>query len=245
MWDKRLVAGALALTVLGGCATYGGQRDPYVTRRDRTAKGAGIGAAAGAAGAVLAGKREADEILVGAAIGAVVGGGIGAYMDAQQEKLARIPGTSVERVDEETLLVHFDSDVLFAVDSAALSGSARSNLDQVAGVVNEFDKTAVVIQGHTDSTGSEEHNQGLSERRASSVENYLADRGVDPRRLAALGYGENAPGGLQRHRLGPPAEPARRHHAARARGLAGKGRLSRASSARARAAPAPSRSRRG
>ncbi len=193
MGKTRAMAGALALVALGGCATFGGQRDPYVTRRDRTVKGAGIGAAAGAAGAVLAGKREADEILAGAAIGAVVGGGIGAYMDAQQEKLARIPGTSVERVDEETLLVHFDSDVLFAVDSAALSGGARANLDDVAGVVNEFDKTAVVVQGHTDSTGSEEHNQGLSERRASSVENYLVDRGVDPRRLAALGYGETAP----------------------------------------------------
>jgi outer membrane protein OmpA-like peptidoglycan-associated protein len=207
MWNEKLVAGTLALVVFAGCATYGGQRDPYVTRRDRTVKGAGIGAAAGAAGAILAGKREADEILAGAAIGAVVGGGIGAYMDAQQEKLARIPGTTVERVDDETLLVHFDSDVLFAVDSAALSGSARSNLDQVSQVLNEYNKTAVVVQGHTDSTGSEQHNQELSERRASSVENYLVDRGVDPKRLAALGYGETAPvasndtaGGRQQNR---------------------------------------------
>jgi len=207
MWNEKLVAGTLALVVLAGCATYGGQRDPYVTRRDRTVKGAGIGAAAGAVGAVLAGKREADEILAGAAIGAVVGGGIGAYMDAQQEKLARIPGTTVERVDDQTLLVHFDSDVLFAVDSSALSGSARSNLDQVSEVLNEYNKTAVVVQGHTDSTGSEQHNQELSERRASSVENYLVDRGVDARRLAALGYGETAPvasndtaGGRQQNR---------------------------------------------
>lgn len=206
MRNEKLVAGTLALVVLAGCATYG-QRDPYVTRRDRTVKGAGIGAAAGAVGAVLAGKREADEILAGAAIGAVVGGGIGAYMDAQQEKLARIPGTTVERVDDQTLLVHFDSDVLFSVDSSALSGSARSNLDQVSEVLNEYNKTAVVVQGHTDSTGSEQHNQELSERRASSVENYLVDRGVDARRLAALGYGETAPvasndtaGGRQQNR---------------------------------------------
>jgi outer membrane protein OmpA-like peptidoglycan-associated protein len=128
-------------------------------------------------------------------------------MDAQQEKLARIPGTTVERVDDQTLLVHFDSDVLFAVDSSALSGSARSNLDQVSDVLNEYNKTAVVVQGHTDSTGSEQHNQELSERRASSVENYLVDRGVDPKRLAALGYGETAPvasndtaGGRQQNR---------------------------------------------
>jgi outer membrane protein OmpA-like peptidoglycan-associated protein len=114
-------------------------------------------------------------------------------MDAQQEKLARIPGTTVERVSEDTLLVHFDADVLFAVDSALLTPTSRSALDEVAGVLNEYAKTAVIVQGHTDSTGSEQHNQELSERRADAVKNYLAGRGVDGERMAALGYGEGAP----------------------------------------------------
>jgi outer membrane protein OmpA-like peptidoglycan-associated protein len=183
------VAATLVLTLTAGCATYGSAQ-PRTTRRDKTAKGAGIGAAAGAAGAILAGKREADEILAGAAIGAAIGAGVGVYMDAQEEKLARIPGTSVERVSDDTLLIRFDSDVLFAVDSAALTGSARSTLDGVAAVINEYDKTAVVVQGHTDSTGSEQHNQELSDRRANSVRGYLVDRGVDDGRLAAIGYGE-------------------------------------------------------
>ncbi len=186
------VAATLVLTLSAGCATYGAAQ-PRSTRRDKTAKGAGIGAAAGAAGAVLAGKREADEILAGAAIGAAVGAGVGLYMDAQEEKLARIPGTSVERLSDDTLLIRFDSDVLFAVDSAALTGAARSSLDEVAGVINEYDKTAVVVQGHTDSTGSEQHNQELSDRRANSVRGYLVDRGVDDGRLAAIGYGETYP----------------------------------------------------
>ncbi|HYG63800.1 MAG TPA: OmpA family protein [Thermoanaerobaculia bacterium] len=199
---KRAVAAclapALALSLLAGCATTGTRddaprREPYVTKRDRTLKGAGVGAAAGAVGAVLAGKREADEILAGAAIGAVVGGGVGAYMDRQQEKLARIPGTTVERVGDDTLLLHFDSDVLFDVNSAVIDSSGRSTLEDVAGVLDEYDKTAVVIQGHTDATGSEEHNQELSERRATSVRNYLVGRGVDDDRLSAVGFGEGYP----------------------------------------------------
>lgn len=191
------LASLLALSLLAGCASAAPreprQREPYVTKHDRTWKGAGIGAAAGAAGAVLAGKREADEILVGAAIGAVVGGGVGAYMDHQQEKLARIPGTTVERVGEDTLLVHFNSDVLFDVNSATLDSDGRATLEDVAGVLEEYPKTAVVVQGHTDATGSEEHNQALSERRATSVRGYLAGRGVDADRLAAIGYGEGYP----------------------------------------------------
>ena len=164
-----------------------------VTKRDRMWKGAGIGAAIGAAGAYVKGKREADEILAGAAIGAVVGGGIGAYMDHQQEKLARIPGTSVERVDQDTLLVHFDSDVLFAVNSASLDSDGQATLEDVSGVLEEYPKTAVIVQGHTDSTGSEEHNQELSDRRASSVRGYLVSRGVDDGRVAAVGMGEGYP----------------------------------------------------
>ena len=164
-----------------------------VTKHDKTAKGAGIGAAAGAVGALVTGKREADEILAGAAIGAAIGGGVGAYMDHQEAKLAKIPGTHVERLDESTLLVHFDSDVLFAVDSASLSGDARGALGQAANVMNEYNKTAVIVQGHTDSTGTEEHNQDLSERRARAVVAYLAGRGIAPDRMAPIGYGEGQP----------------------------------------------------
>lgn len=194
MTTRKTIVTSLALAIVtllvAGCASV---RGPYETRRDKTAKGAGIGAAAGAVAAIVDGKHEADEILAGAAIGAVVGGGVGVYMDAQEEKIARIPGTSVERVASDTLLVHFDSDVLFAIDSASLDGSSRAALDQMAGVINDYRKTAVVVQGHTDSTGSEPHNQELSERRAGAVRNFLIGRGVAPARVTALGYGETSP----------------------------------------------------
>jgi outer membrane protein OmpA-like peptidoglycan-associated protein len=197
MFSSNRQRGAIALVLLAcvvlGAVAVEAQRSDRVTKRDRMWKGAGIGAAIGAAGALIKGKREADEILAGAAIGGVVGGSIGAYMDRQQERLARIPGTTVERVGEDTLLVHFDSDVLFGVASSTLDSDGRFTLDEVADVINEYRRTAVVIQGHTDSTGSEAQNQELSERRARSVEAYLAGRGVDPGRMAAIGYGEGAP----------------------------------------------------
>lgn len=186
-----LLAAALIAVLAAGCATY--QPQPRTTQRDKTAKGAGIGAAAGAAAAILKGEREADEILAGAAIGAAVGGGVGFYLDRQEEQLARIPGTTVERVGDNTLLVRFQSDVLFPTDSAVVSSGSRSTLDQVADVLVQYPKTAVVVQGHTDSTGTEEHNQALSERRAQAVANHLISRGVTSDRISALGMGEGYP----------------------------------------------------
>jgi len=185
----RHLGKVILLLLLAGCATKG----PYTTSRDNTGKGLAIGAAAGALAALATGNDHAEEILAGAAIGAAIGGGVGAYMDAQEEKIARIPGTSVERIDRETLLVHFNSDILFATDSAQLSSSSRAALQEISGVFNEYNKTAVVIQGHTDSTGSEAHNQELAERRAASVKNLLAAQGVAQARMVAIGNGETMP----------------------------------------------------
>jgi outer membrane protein OmpA-like peptidoglycan-associated protein len=192
--QKRRVGASLlllSLSVLAGCAWIRG--DGYETRRDKTKKGAGYGAAAGAAAAILKGEREADEILAGAAIGAAIGTGVGLYMDRQEERFARIPGTTVERVSENTLLVRFESRILFAVDSAVIGDGGRGTLDEVASILNEFPKTAVIVQGHTDSTGSEEHNQALSQRRAGAVSNHFVSRGVGQGRLATLGMGEGYP----------------------------------------------------
>lgn len=167
--------------------------DQRVTRRDKTKKGAAIGAASGAVLGAVVGEGELDEILAGAAVGAGVGAGVGAYMDRQEEKLSGIPGTTVERVSEDMILVHFESDLLFAVDSASLSSEAQGNLDQAALVFNDQPKTAIIAQGHTDSTGSEPYNLALSERRAQAVRNHLVGRGVDDGRITALGYGESNP----------------------------------------------------
>ena len=194
---KRSRLGGLVpvLAVLGlvmGCAAH----EPGIersTKRDKTKKGIAIGAAAGAVLGAVLGEGEADEILAGAAIGAGIGAGIGTYMDRQEEALANIPGTSVERVAEDMLLIKFDSDILFQIDSSILSGVSRATLNDVAAVLMEYRKTAVIIKGHTDATGSEIHNQNLSERRATAVMNHLVGRGLDPSRITAVGYGEAQP----------------------------------------------------
>lgn len=183
---------AIAGLILG-CSLIRQEREPYTTKRDKTRKGASIGAAAGAAAAILKGEREADEILAGAAIGATVGAGTGFYMDRQEEKLARIPGTRVERISGNVLLVRFDSTVLFRTDSAVVRTEGQRVLDQAAGVLLDYPKTAVVVQGHTDSTGTEEHNLRLSERRAQAARAFLEGKGVEAARMSAVGYGEGYP----------------------------------------------------
>jgi len=193
MRQTKTILALFLVVTLTGCAALTGGDDGYTTKRDKTKKGAAIGAASGAVLGAVLGEGELDEILAGAAIGAGIGAGVGAYMDRQQEKLAQIPGTTVERVGEDMLLVHFESDVLFAVDSATLNSQSRSALDEAASVFVEFPKTAIISQGHTDATGSDSHNQDLSERRAMSVANYLTGQGVDPVRITSVGYGEAHP----------------------------------------------------
>lgn len=178
-----------SLALLSGCATTSSD-DPYA----QTKRGATIGAAVGAAAGLFIGDGELDEVLGSAAVGAGLGAGIGLYMDKQQQQLEQeLENAEVERLDEETLRVRFDSDILFAVDSATLSVASKYDLDDFAGVMNQYPKSAILIQGHTDSTGSEEYNLRLSERRAKAVYNHLLLREVEPSRMAPVGYGEGYP----------------------------------------------------
>lgn len=194
--DKRwtaVVAAVMGSCLLAGCTSLireGGERQ---TERDKTKKGAMIGAASGAVLGAVIGEGDANDILVGAALGAGIGAGVGHYMDRQEEKLAQIPGTTVERVGDNMLLVHFDSDVLFEVNSSSLNRESRDMLNYAAEVFHEFRKTAIVTQGHTDASGSETYNLDLSERRAEAVMGYLIGRGVEPTRMVAVGYGESQP----------------------------------------------------
>ncbi len=122
-----------------------------------------------------------------------MGASVGAYLDAQEQKLARIPGTTVERANHDTLLLRFDSDVLFPLNSDRPTAQSLATLAEVGDLLVRYDRTAVVAQGHTDSTGPEEYNQDLSERRALAVQDLLVDSGVSSSRLMAIGHGELYP----------------------------------------------------
>jgi outer membrane protein OmpA-like peptidoglycan-associated protein len=81
----------------------------------------------------------------------------------------------------------------FDVDSPRIKPGFYSTLDKIADVVNRYGKTQLIIIGHTDSTGTAQHNQVLSEERAASVQDYLLGRGVIPQRLSAEGVGPRYP----------------------------------------------------
>jgi outer membrane protein OmpA-like peptidoglycan-associated protein len=83
--------------------------------------------------------------------------------------------------------------VNFAVDSARIESTAEALLDVAVQVLRENSDIRVEVAGHTDSTGSDAYNQGLSERRARSVVNYLVRKGIDGARLSSVGFGESQP----------------------------------------------------
>ena len=185
---KKIFVGLLIISFLGvsmGCAEW-----------SRTQKGVAIGAGTGgavggiigyASGATVAG------ILIGAAVGGVAGGFIGNYMDKQAAEIERdIAGAKVERVGEG-IKITFSSGILFDVDKADLKNQSQTELAKLSVILNKYADTNILLAGHTDSTGSEDYNLGLSRRRAESVANYLTTQYVDRVRYAVEGYGKSDP----------------------------------------------------
>ena len=181
-----------ALLTTAACTT-----DPYTGERriNRTAVGAVLGAGAGyLLGDVIGGRGDRAERIIGAGIGAVAGGAVGAYMDRQERELRRqTAGTGVDVIRQgDDLLLRMPSGITFDHDRSDVKPEFRATLDEVAATLNTYNQTYIDVLGHTDSTGTPEYNQALSERRAQSVAAYLSARGVSPARMATRGYGESA-----------------------------------------------------
>lgn len=163
---------------------------------NRSQKGAIIGVAGGAAvGTVIgkAAKNPAMGAVIGAAVGGVAGTIIGKKMDKQAEEIKKeVPGAKVERI-EEGIVVEFSSAVLFGFDQATITSQAQQTLNDLTKVLNKYPDTDLEIDGHTDSKGTADYNQKLSERRAGNVAGYLTSNGIAIERINTKGYGLTQP----------------------------------------------------
>lgn len=194
---KPIITAAAAVAVLlSACTT-----DPYTGEQklSNTVGGAGIGAGVGALGGLLvgevAGVDRGRAALIGAGIGGIAGGGIGAYMDNQEAELRRQlqgTGVSVSRVGDRIVL-NMPSNITFPTDGDQIRSEFYPVLSSVAIVLAKYDRSIVDVDGHTDSQGSDGYNLALSQRRAGSVADYLANQRIDDRRLNVQGFGESRP----------------------------------------------------
>ena len=153
--------------------------------------GAGAGGAVGAAIGKAAGNTALGAI-IGAGVGGVAGGIIGRKMDKQAEEISKIPGAEVKRVGEG-INVTFETGVLFGFDRSDLTADARKKLGDLADILNKYPDTYVLVEGHTDATGTDSYNMDLSHRRADAVSDYLKTVNIRSQRIITKWYGESQP----------------------------------------------------
>jgi outer membrane protein OmpA-like peptidoglycan-associated protein len=181
-----------ALLTVSGCVT-----DPNTGERkvSRTAIGAGVGTLGGLLLGGLIGGGTGR--IIGAGIGGLAGGAVGYTMDKQITELREQTagsGVDITPTDNgQAILVNLPEGVTFDIDSAALKPEFRGTLDQISKSLNQYPNSLVDVYGHTDSTGSDQHNQLLSESRSRTVANYMAMQGVSGARIRSQGYGETLP----------------------------------------------------
>lgn len=185
VWLKKFIWVLVIVSGMAACKTL-----------NNTQKGTAIGTAAGgAAGAIIGGGGKSS--VWGALIGAAVGGGagylIGHHMDKQAAEIKQaVPDAQVERVGEGINMT-FNSGLLFKINSSELNDAAKTELDKVAAVFVKYPESNILVEGHTDNTGTDAYNMGLSEKRARSVSAFLQTKGVSSNRLNIKWYGETQP----------------------------------------------------
>ena len=180
------VSGVLALTA---CETVTDPNNPNRNTQAGALIGAGLGAAIGATN-----NGDRGDILTGAVVGAGLGAGAGFLLDRQEAELRQQLGSNATITNTgDQLIVTLPQDILFATDSAALSGGLRSDITALATSINNYPNTTINVIGHADNTGDAAYNQDLSARRAQSVSSALINSGVNPGRIRSIGRGEDAP----------------------------------------------------
>lgn len=190
---KKALPLFMAAALLAGCTTT----NPY-TREQQTSKavwGTALGTAAGAATGALVSKNHGKGALIGAAAGAAIGGGVGYYLDTQEAELrAELESTGVSVVrDSDSIRLVMPGNITFRTDSADINSGFYATLNSVAKVLKKYSNSTVMVMGYTDSTGSVEYNQTLSQARAQSVASYLIGQGIKASRFEVLGMGISNP----------------------------------------------------
>ncbi len=181
---KRTIVGVVVGCLLvSGCTTTPGKR---------TAIGAGGGALLGAGVGAFIGSRDGNVgrgILIGAGVGAVAGGVAGNILDRQAQDLAEVAET---RRTNEGILVSLKGDILFDSGNSSLKGNSANQIDRIGDILAKYPDDRIVVMGHTDSQGSGEYNQQLSEQRANSVKAEMLTR-MDSTNIMVMGMGESQP----------------------------------------------------
>ncbi|MCL4104551.1 UNVERIFIED_CONTAM: hypothetical protein GTU68_047513 [Idotea baltica] len=168
--------------------------NPY-TGEKQASKAATYGGGAALLCGII-GSIDSSKHARNAALGCgVIGAGVGAYMDVQEAKLRQSldgTGVGISREGDQIRLI-MPGNITFQSDSYNLRSDFYPVLNSVGTVLAKYNETTLRITGHTDSTGSRDHNQTLSERRARSVADYLTTREVAPAREYVEGRGFDDP----------------------------------------------------
>ena len=182
---KILLLATVAVLALSGCET--------MKENPNTAKGLGIGGAAGGALGAIIGRNNGDTgkgAVIGAAAGAAIGGLIGRRMDNQAKELAKVAET---KRTEQGLVSKLKSDILFETGKAELKAKAKTDLAEMAGIMKKYPENVLTVHGYTDSTGSAQVNDALSQKRAEAVKNTLVMNGLPAGTVTAMGMGPANP----------------------------------------------------
>lgn len=179
----------MATAAMAACTT-----NPY-TGEQQARRSATFGAVGGVVCGLI-GARDSGQHARNAALGCgAIGAGIGAYMDAQEAELREeLQGTGVQvRRNGDQLDLIMPGNITFDTNEYSIRSGFHPVLDSVSTILYKYTDTRLRVTGHTDSTGSRDYNYNLSNRRATSVANYLAEKGIDQSRLISQGMGPDQP----------------------------------------------------
>lgn len=182
---KKAILLCTACAFLAAACTTPGKKTAW-----GAAGGAALGAGAGAVIAKTTGGKAGQGAVYGAVAGVLAGGLLGNYYDKQAKELAAI----AEVVKGENgIQVYLKNDILFATNSSELSGDAMQTLADLNRVLKKYPKNRIVVQGYTDSTGTDAINQKLSTQRAKAVYDFLLGSGLKTKEITYIGYGSANP----------------------------------------------------